>query len=391
MAKANEWNARTRHATSDEGVDSMSRNSVLRLAAGVLLFPIAASVSVECGGNDIIDSADATADATFDVRADGVSEADLADRASETSSEEAAMPEAETDAQGPLEDAPGDSPDMADAGDGDRGDTSGADADAGRDASDGAADAERADASDGAADAEAGDASGADADAGRDASDGAGDAEAGFEGGEIAAPALGGAKTFAVLAGSTITNTGVTTAIVGDVGISPGTALVGLTAGQVNGTLHLGDPVAMQAEADLTTAYNNLVGRPCLQTMTSVDLGGKTLPPGVYCFASSAAQSGADLTLDGKGDPNAVWIFQIGSTLTVSSGVSMINSGNACNVYWQVGSSATLDTGAQFKGNILAQASISLLTGADVSPGRTLAQTGAVTMQSSAVSNAGCP
>jgi type VI secretion system secreted protein VgrG len=221
----------------------------------------------------------------------------------------------------------------------------------------------------------------------------AGAADATIEGGTLAAPALGTARTFAVLAGSTITNTGTATAIFGDVGISPGTALVGLPAGQVTGTLHLGDPTAMKAEADLTTAYNDLAKRPCEHTMSGVDLGGMTLPPGVYCFAVAATQTVGDLTLDGQGDPNAVWIFQIASTLTISSNLStiMIGAGNACNVYWQVGSSATINGGAQLKGNVFAQASISLLNGANVSPGRTLAQTAAVTMQSTNISNAGCP
>jgi type VI secretion system secreted protein VgrG len=149
----------------------------------------------------------------------------------------------------------------------------------------------------------------------------------------------------------------------------------------------------MKAEADLTTAFNDLAARPCQHTMTDVDLGGKTLPPGVYCFAVAAAQAVGDLTLDGQGDPNAVWIFQIASTLTISPNVSttMIGGGNACNVYWQVGSSATINGGAQLIGNVFAQASISLLNGATVSPGRTLAQTAAVTMQSTNISNAGCP
>ena len=294
------------------------------------------------------------------------------------------MPDAEnadaaTDAEAGLRDADSGLLDAADARGVDSGDADATAVEAGD------ADATAVDAADGgASDANPGGADASDADSG--------DADAGVEGG-VVAPLLGTAKTFAVLAGSTITNTGVTTAVFGDVGISPGTALVGLTAGQVTGTIHLGDAVAMQAEADVTTAYNNLAGRPCQHTMTSIDLGGKTLPPGVYCFASSAAQMVGDLTLDGQGDPNAVWIFQIGSTLTISTNVSttMINSGSACNVYWQVGSSATINGGAQFKGNIVAQASISLLTGANVSPGRTWAQTAAVTMQSSAISIAGCP
>jgi hypothetical protein len=127
--------------------------------------------------------------------------------------------------------------------------------------------------------------------------------------------------------------------------------------------------------------------------MTGVDLGGKTLPPGVYCFGFTAAQTAGTLTLDAQGNPNAVWIFQIGSTLTISTNLSttVIGGGSACNVYWQVGSSATINVGAQFSGSILAQASITVQTGASVSPGRTLTQTAAVTLDTNAISKAGCP
>jgi hypothetical protein len=329
----------------------MSRAVPLRLTKGlVVLLPIALPLSVQCGGNDVVDSADAYLDAPFDSGPlDTLSDTTAADRPDETST----RPEdIGTDEEAAFQDAERGSPDAADAG------------------NEGAADA----GTEGAADA---------------GNDGAVEAE----GGGLAPPALGTARTFAILASSTVTNTGTSTAVVGDVGIAPGTALVGLTAGQVSGTIHLGDAVAAQAEADQTAAYNNLAGRPCQHTMTSVDLGGKTLPPGVYCFAVAAAQMVGDLTLDGQGDPNAVWIFQIGSTLTIASNLStsMIGGASACNVYWQVGSSATINGGAQFKGNILAQASISLLTGASVSPGRIFAQTAAVTIQSSAISIAGCP
>jgi hypothetical protein len=320
----------------------MSLAVPLRLTAGLVLLPIAALV-LECGGNDVAEPA---VEATLDSGGfDAVSDPDFADRPDETSVADSGGADGGADEETAFHDAEGGSPDAADAGDGD--------------------------------------ASGGDA----------GDGDAGAEGAGLSAPAMGTAKTFAILASSTITNTGVATAIVGDVGISPGTALVGLTAGQVTGTIHLGDAVAMQAEADQTTAYDNLVGRPCQHTMTSVDLGGKTLPPGVYCFAVAAAQTVGDLTLDGEGDPNAVWIFQIGSTLTIASNLAttMSNGANACNVYWQVGSSATINGGAQLKGNILAQASVSLLAGASVSPGRVFAQTAAVTMASNAISIAGCP
>jgi hypothetical protein len=389
----------------------MSQAVPLRLTAGLVLIPIAALLLAECGGNDVIDSADAADDATFEASTlDAVSDAKLADRPPETASVDSGLPDAKADGEAASPDAEGGSSDAGDASDAYAADADAGDADGGSaDADAGSADAGDADTGDadagstGDADAGSADAGGTDADAARadadaasadaDAGDAdAGDADAGVDGGTVAAPALGTAKSFAVLAGSTITNTG-GTAIVGDVGVAPGTAITGLTAGQVTGTIHAGDPVAMQAEADLTTAYNNLAGRPCQHPMTGVDLGGKTLPPGVYCFGVAATQATGTLTLDAQGNPNAVWIFQIGSTLTISTNLStiVIGGGTACNVYWQVGSSATINVGAQFSGNVLAQASITLLTGASVSPGRTLTQTAAVTLDTNVISNAGCP
>jgi len=193
---------------------------------------------------------------------------------------------------------------------------------------------------------------------------------------------LGTAAGYAVLAGSTITNTGATS-ISGDVGVSPGTAITGLPVGQPSpGTVHAGDPAAAQAMADVGTMYGALAGMPCAVTMTGVDLGGKTLVPGVYCFATSAGLTGA-LTLDAQGDTAAVFVFQMGSTLTVANGssVTVINGGQGRHVWWQVGSSATLGIGSTTLGNVLAYASITLNTGASL-VGRALAQSGAVTMAS---------
>lgn len=196
---------------------------------------------------------------------------------------------------------------------------------------------------------------------------------------------LGTTQPFGVLAASAITNTG-PSVVLGDLGISPNGAssVTGFPPGQVIGTTHFADAVALQAQNDLTTAYNNLAGRPC-GTVITADLGGTTLFPGVYCAASTMGLTGT-LTLDAQGDPNAEFIFQMGSTLTTgsASAVRMINGGQSCNVYWQVGSSATLGTGTDFLGTILAQASITLTTGANAS-GRLLARTGAVTLDSSAV------
>ena len=211
-----------------------------------------------------------------------------------------------------------------------------------------------------------------------------------------APPTLGTTAPFAVLGGSTVTNTGPTT-VIGELGVSPGTAVIGFPPGVVtNGTIHSADAVAAQAQVDLTTAYNDLAGRPCNTTLTGQDLGGLTLVPGVYCFATSAQLTG-DLRLDAQGNPNAVFIFKIGSTLTTASAsrVLVINGGTSCNVFWQVGSSATLGTTTTFAGNILALTSITLVTGANVS-GRLLARNGAVTLGSNSVAvcgggGQGCP
>src|SRR3990172_5124091 len=165
-------------------------------------------------------------------------------------------------------------------------------------------------------------------------------------------PWLGSASSFAVLGGSTVTSTGLSL-VTGDLGVWSGTAITGFPPGIVIGTIRAGDDVAAQAQSDLTTAYNLLAGLPCNTDLTGQDLGGKTLAPGVYCFSSSAQLTGT-LFLDAQGNSNAVFIFQIGSTLTTASNspVVMINGGRVCNVFWQVGSSATLGTGTVFSGNI---------------------------------------
>jgi|ERR1700687_4481072 len=195
------------------------------------------------------------------------------------------------------------------------------------------------------------------------------------------APSLGTAEGFAVLAGSTVTNTG-PTAIIGNLGVSPGIAVVGFPPGEVFGEIHAGDDVALQAQNDVTTAYGDLAGRPCNRDLSGMDLGDVgTLTPGVYCFSSSAQLTGT-LTLDAQGSFDAVFIFQIGSTLTTapSSSVLLINSGQDYGVFWQVGSSATLDTTTAFRGSIVALTSITLNTGASIHCGRALARNGAVTL-----------
>ena len=201
---------------------------------------------------------------------------------------------------------------------------------------------------------------------------------------------LGTANPFAVLAGSTVTNTGPST-INGNLGVSPGAAVTGFPPGTVNGTIDKANAVASQAQSDLTTAYNDAAGRtPALAV--SADLGGQTLTPGVYKSASSLGLTGT-LTLDAQGDPDAVFIFQAGSTLTTAGGVNLINGAQSCNVFWQVGSSATLGTppspSSVFRGTILALTSITLVTGVTVD-GRALARNGAVTLDTNTITPAPC-
>jgi len=200
------------------------------------------------------------------------------------------------------------------------------------------------------------------------------------------APSLGTAATFAILGGSTVTNTG-SSVLTGDLGVSPGLAITGFPPGIVNGTTHAGGAVALQAQSDLVTAYNDLAGQACDTDLTGQDLGGMTLTPGAYCFSSSAQLTGT-LTLDAQGDVNAVFVFQIGSTLTTASSsvVQIINGGSNCNVFWQVGTSATLGTGTLFEGSILALTSITLDTSASVIGGQLLARNGAVTLDTNSVS-----
>lgn len=203
------------------------------------------------------------------------------------------------------------------------------------------------------------------------------------------APSLGAAASFSVLGGQSVTNTG-PSVVGGDLGVSPGTSITGFPPGIVNGAIHQADPVALQAQADVVIAYDQLAGQACNTDLTGQDLGGMTLVEGVYCF-TSAAQLTGQLTLNAQGNSAAVWVFQIASQLNTASSASVliINGGGPCNVFWQVGSSATLGTGNTFVGNILALTSISLATNTNVS-GRALARNGSVTMDSNNISNAAC-
>ncbi len=201
---------------------------------------------------------------------------------------------------------------------------------------------------------------------------------------------LGTASTFAILAGSTVTNTG-TSVISGDLGLSPGSSVTGFPPGIVTGgTQHVSDEVAEIAQADLVTAYNDAAGRPATADVTDQDLGGMTLTPGVYEAATSMGLTGT-LTLNAQGNPQAVFIFKAGSTLITAtdSRVEFVNGGSPCNVFWQVGSSATLGTATRFVGTIMALTSATLDTTASVE-GRVLARNGAVTLDTNVVTAPDC-
>ncbi|MEO8761648.1 MAG: ice-binding family protein, partial [Bacteroidia bacterium] len=196
-----------------------------------------------------------------------------------------------------------------------------------------------------------------------------------------ASVSLAGSAGLAILAGSSITNTGATI-ITGDIGLSPGTSIGGFPPGILNGTQHINDAIANQAKLDLTSAYNDAAGRTCTDIVTlSGNIGGLTLTPGLYKSTSSLAVSSGDVTFDAKGNANAVFIIQIASTLTTTSGRKVILSGGALasNIFWQVGSSATFGTTSVFKGTVMAMQAITFDTGATLD-GRAWARTGAVVL-----------
>ena len=203
-------------------------------------------------------------------------------------------------------------------------------------------------------------------------------------------PDLRSAAGFAALAGSTVTNTG-PTVITGDLGVSPGSAVTGFPPGTVTGgAIHAGDAGAAQAQIDVAQAYGDAAGQAG-GTSVSGDIGDRTLTPGVYNALSSVAITGT-LTLDAQGDPSAVFLFQAGSTLITASAsnVDLINGASACNVFWQVGSSATLGTSSTFAGTILALTSITIATAANLT-GRALARNGAVTLDTNSITAPQCP
>jgi Ice-binding-like/WxL domain surface cell wall-binding len=199
---------------------------------------------------------------------------------------------------------------------------------------------------------------------------------------------LGAAGSFGVLAGSTVTSAGFST-VGGDIGVSPGTAVTGFPPGTLTGMQHDGDATGAAAHADLASAYGDAVGRSPAAPITG-DLGGVTLTPGVYAAGAALTLAG-NLTLDARGNPAAVFILQAGSTLGTAAGshVNLAGGAQACNVFWQVGSSATLGASSLLNGTIIASTSITMGDGVTID-GRALARDGAVTMINDTVNAAPC-
>ena len=384
-----------------------------RLAAGLAGVPFAVFLAAACGGSDLADQPDGSSadgrapdggmpdaqgqDAT--TMDGGSQDADATVDSATLDADAGVLPEsAVVDTGGPDADAS-----VVDTGTPDVGAVeAGADAEAGVPDADAAA----------LVDAEAGIDASLDADASVEA-DAAFDADASTDA-PIEADAEAGAldsgtgglmqslftaAPFVVLGGATVTNSGVSTVLIGDVGTT-GPSITGLTGPpfQPSGSTEINNARATQAVLDLGTAYTSLTSKACppANHLTGLDLGGMTLAPGVYCFTSSAGQiSATTLTFDAQGDPNAVWIIQVATALTVMDNATAVVIGGppslACRIFWTTGTATTINGGAHFLGNIVASSQTSMLTNATLSPGRAFGITGGVTLLSNTITAAVCP
>ena len=375
-----------------------------RYAAILAGVPIALVLAAACGGSDVVDQADGSAadghapDASAPDA--GGSDGTMPDSGSQDA-DATALDSAHPDAEAGAADTGVSDTGAADTGVADTGapDTGVADT--------GASDADAAAAADTGQDADASLPADAASDAPLDSTLDAADAmDAPNEADADANTGTGGlmqslftAAPFVVLGGATVTNSGVSTVLIGDVGTT-GPSITGLTGPpfQPSGSTEINNARATQAVLDLGTAYTSLTGQACppANHLTGLDLGGMTLAPGVYCFTSSAGQiSATTLTFDAQGDPNAVWIIQVASALTIMDNATAVVIGGppslACRIFWTTGTAATINGGSHFLGNIIASSQASLLTNATLSPGRAFGITGGVTLLSNTITAAACP
>ncbi len=351
---------------------------ILRLAGGLAVIPFSAVLASACGGSDIVDPADASA---FDSSSSDALGADV--RIGDGGSPD-----------GDASTGDGGNPDAGDASTRDTStDTASSDT--------GSTDSTSSDT--GSTDSTSSDTGQPDVDAApRDAAaDARPDADAASidSGTTFLMQSLGSAQPFVVLGAATITNSGLSTVLIGDIGTT-GPMVSGLTGPpfQPSGNTEVNNARASQALLDVGTAYTTLAGRACppANDLTGTDLGGKTLAPGVYCFSSGAGQlSATTLTFDAQGDPNAVWIIQVGTQLTIMDNATAVVIGGlpslACRIFWTTGTAAVINGGAHFLGNVIASSQTSMLTNATLAPGRAFGLTSGVTLLSNTISAAACP